>query len=213
MVLGSNFFINNYNIFFFFFFALMSYVGLCKLALMLYLFDLFTGNSNCLFCWYFPHRSNDSLSPCGHCHFQPGAYRWNSPRSHVLLSSPSGHCKKCIYRAVFGDQRLSELSHSHVLLYFFILPSSPLSSVRAVGSNVQVRCRRCPPLTPPLPLEKHEPPPAAGPMRGGEGRERERRGKTAAGNGCQGPSRLMAFAELSPSTSMSSPLANFVPMC
>lgn len=58
--------------------------------------------------------------------------------------------KKSIYRAVFGDQRLSELSHSHVLLYFFILPSSLLSSVRAVGSNVQVRCRRCAPLTPPL---------------------------------------------------------------
>lgn len=39
------------------------------------------------------------------------------------------------------------------------------------------------------------------------------KGGTAAGNGCQGPGRLMAFAELSPSPSMSSPLANFVPMC
>lgn len=166
-----------------------------------------------LFCWYFPHKSNDSLLPCGHCHSQPEVYRWNSSRSRVLLSSPSGHCKKCIYRAVFGDQRLSELSHSRVLLYFFILPSSPLSSVRAVGSNVQVRCRRCPPLTPPLPHEKHEPPSATGLMRGGEGRERKRMGKTAAGNGCQEPGRIMDFAALSPSTSMSSPLANFVSMC
>lgn len=149
---------------------------------MLYLFSLSSEAILIgLFCWYFPHKSNDSLSPCGHCHSQPGVRRWNSPRSRVLLSSPSGHCKKCIYRAVFGDQRLSELSHSHVLLYFFILPSSPLSSVRAVGSNVQVRCLRCPPLTPPLPHEKHEPPSAAGPTRRGEGREgeREKEGKNS----------------------------------
>lgn len=97
-----------------------------------------------------------------------------SSLTRLFLSSPSNRCKKCIYTAVSADQRLSELSHSHVLLYFFISPSSPLSSLRAAGSNVQVRCRRCPPLTPPLPMRN------TSLLRPRDRWEQELRGKTAA---------------------------------
>lgn len=47
----------------------------------------------------------------------------------------------------------------------------------------------------------------------GTDESRRRRENQRLENGCQGPDQLMAFAELSPSTSMSSPLANSVPMC
>lgn len=96
------------------------------------------------------------------------------PAIRVFLSSQSNRLKKCIYRAKSAHQRLSELSHSHVLLYFFISSSSPQSSLRAAGSNVQVRCRRCPPLTPPLPMRN------TSLLRPRDWWEQRQRGKTAA---------------------------------